>query len=234
MNRSVLHPRIAPRRRFGVLLVSLLGLGAPASAFAQYMPSQTPNEPPFFAIQNARIVTGTGQVIDGGTVVMANGLIEAVGPDVPVPGDARVIDGSGLTVYPGLFDALSQIGLETESSGRRAGRRRRWKSVRAAGPRLGRARRSPRDHALDERGGHARSRGPSDRALARGRLHDRDGGARGGDRHGAGGGHRSRRIDRAPGPGARRSPGHDESGRRLPFLPGVVDGCDVVHQAALS
>ena len=56
-------------------------------------------------------MTGTGTVIENGTVVVANGLIEAVGADVDVPGDAWVIDVSGLTVYPGLFDGLSQVGM---------------------------------------------------------------------------------------------------------------------------
>lgn len=96
----------------GALPLVLLAVGVAMPAAAQYMPSQTPQPPPYFAIQNVRIVTGTGVVIDAGTVVVANGLIEAVGTDVTVPADAWVIDGSGLTVYPGLFDALSQVGLE--------------------------------------------------------------------------------------------------------------------------
>lgn len=102
-------------RRFkGVLPLLFLSLGATAPLAAQYMPSQAPNPPPFFAIDNVQIVTGTGSVIDNGTVVVGNGLIEAVGSDVTIPGDAWVIDGSGLTVYPGLFDALSQVGLERD------------------------------------------------------------------------------------------------------------------------
>ncbi|WP_420447790.1 amidohydrolase family protein [Candidatus Palauibacter sp.] len=114
MNRTALARRLAGGVVPGLLLASLSGLAAPASADAQYMPSQTPVPPPFFALQNARIVTGTGAVIENGTVVVANGLIEAVGADVDVPGDAWVIDASGLTVYPGLFDGLSQVGLETQ------------------------------------------------------------------------------------------------------------------------
>ena len=57
------------------------------------------------AIRNARIVTVSGPVIARGTVVVRNGLIEAVGENVPVPADAWVVDGAGLTVYPGLIDA---------------------------------------------------------------------------------------------------------------------------------
>ncbi|HEX7050839.1 MAG TPA: amidohydrolase family protein [Longimicrobiales bacterium] len=46
-----------------------------------------------------------------GTVVVQNGEIAAAGPDVAVPAGARVIDASGLHVYPGLFDAASALGL---------------------------------------------------------------------------------------------------------------------------
>ncbi|MGD2217190.1 MAG: amidohydrolase family protein, partial [Gemmatimonadales bacterium] len=60
---------------------------------------------------NARIVTVSGPLIESGTVVITNGLITAVGRNVTVPPEAWVIDGEGLTVYPGLFDALTDIGM---------------------------------------------------------------------------------------------------------------------------
>jgi len=63
------------------------------------------------AIRGAKITTMAGPVIESGTVVIQNGLITAVGADVPVPAGARVIDGSGLEVYPGMFDAVTQLGL---------------------------------------------------------------------------------------------------------------------------
>jgi imidazolonepropionase-like amidohydrolase len=65
-----------------------------------------------YAIQGARIVTVSGQPIDDGTIVIRNGLITAVGSNVDVPAGAWVIDGSGKTVYPGLFDALTTLGHE--------------------------------------------------------------------------------------------------------------------------
>jgi imidazolonepropionase-like amidohydrolase len=60
--------------------------------------------PGVHAIVGARIVTAPGQVIEKGTIVMRDGLIAAVGAKVAVPADARVWDGTGLTVYPGLID----------------------------------------------------------------------------------------------------------------------------------
>ena len=74
---------------------------------------QAPAPPRHFAIRDARIVTGTGSTIDRGTIVLEDGLITAVGSNVTVPTDAWVIEGVGLTVYPGLIDALSTLGLDT-------------------------------------------------------------------------------------------------------------------------
>ncbi|HEU4835567.1 MAG TPA: amidohydrolase family protein, partial [Pyrinomonadaceae bacterium] len=64
-----------------------------------------------YAITNARIVTVSGPVIERGTVVIRNGLITAAGANVTAPPDARVIDGAGLTVYPGLIDSYTDLGL---------------------------------------------------------------------------------------------------------------------------
>jgi imidazolonepropionase-like amidohydrolase len=64
-----------------------------------------------FAITNARIVTVSGAAIERGTIVIRDGLIEAVGENARVPADARVFDGAGLTVYPGFFDANTNLGL---------------------------------------------------------------------------------------------------------------------------
>lgn len=63
------------------------------------------------AIRNAKIVTVSGPVIAKGTVILRKGLIEAVGENVAIPADAWVVEGEGLTVYPGLIDPLSTVGL---------------------------------------------------------------------------------------------------------------------------
>jgi len=64
-----------------------------------------------YAIQGARVVTVSGAVVEHGTVVVRDGLIQAAGDSVAVPKDAWVIEGKGLTVYPGLIDALSTWGI---------------------------------------------------------------------------------------------------------------------------
>src|ERR1700690_3251485 len=86
-------------------------------------------EPPYFAITNARIVPVSGPAIESGTVVIANGLIQSVGASATIPPEAWVIDGKGLTVYPGLIDAGNDLGItkpeapaeEARGRGRRRG-----------------------------------------------------------------------------------------------------------------
>ena len=64
-----------------------------------------------FAIRNARIVTVSGADIENGTVVIRDGKIEAVGANVSVPSGAQTIDGRGLSIYPGMIDAGTSMGL---------------------------------------------------------------------------------------------------------------------------
>jgi imidazolonepropionase-like amidohydrolase len=64
-----------------------------------------------FAIKGAKIFTVSGETIENGTVVLKDGKILAVGASVTIPSDAQVIDGKGLSVYPGMIDASTTLGL---------------------------------------------------------------------------------------------------------------------------
>ena len=68
--------------------------------------------PHIYAIRDARLVTAAGAPIAKGTIVLRGGLIDAVGADVQPPPDATVIDGAGMTVYPGLIDMGNAAGLD--------------------------------------------------------------------------------------------------------------------------
>ena len=70
-------------------------------------------EPQVFAIRGARVVPVSSAPIENATVVVSHGLITAVGTNVAVPPDAWVIDGKGLTVYPGLVDGFTDVGVAT-------------------------------------------------------------------------------------------------------------------------
>jgi imidazolonepropionase-like amidohydrolase len=71
-----------------------------------------------YAITNARIVPVSGATIDNGTIVLRNGLVAQVGAGVTAPAGSVVIDGKGLTVYPGLIDMGSTAGLDVPTPAR--------------------------------------------------------------------------------------------------------------------
>ncbi|MCI0485559.1 MAG: amidohydrolase family protein [Blastocatellia bacterium] len=79
-----------------------------------------------YAISGGTVVTVTGATIPNGVVVIRNGLITAVGANVPIPADARVIDAKGMMVYPGLIDSYTSLGIsapapQTQGRGRGGG-----------------------------------------------------------------------------------------------------------------
>lgn len=73
-----------------------------------------------FAIVGARIVTVSGAVIESGTVVIQNGKITAVGAGASIPSGAERIDGKGLSVFPGMIDASTNLGLAEIGQGANA------------------------------------------------------------------------------------------------------------------
>jgi len=60
-------------------------------------------------ITNARILDGTGRVIERGAVVVRDGKIVSVGATAPAANGGRTIDAGGKTVMPGLIDAHRHI-----------------------------------------------------------------------------------------------------------------------------
>jgi imidazolonepropionase-like amidohydrolase len=82
------------RRALLAIVAALAVLAAVASA----------DPPGVYAIRGARIVTVAASTIEQGTVVIRGGTIEAVGAGATLPADAVIVEGAGLTVYPGLID----------------------------------------------------------------------------------------------------------------------------------
>lgn len=98
--------------------------------------------PHVYAIKGARIVTAVGAPIASGTLVIRHGLVDSVGAEAAVPPGAIVIDGSGLTAYPGLIDMGTSTGLEPLPDQQRSEPARsmeeaeRWKRARIFRPEL--------------------------------------------------------------------------------------------------
>jgi imidazolonepropionase-like amidohydrolase len=63
------------------------------------------------AIVGGRVLPVSGPAIDGGTVIIRNGRITAVGRDVAVPEGAQRIDATGKWVTPGIINPATQLGL---------------------------------------------------------------------------------------------------------------------------
>jgi imidazolonepropionase-like amidohydrolase len=99
-------------RRRGMLsvLCCLMFLSAACRAHAQAASASTS------AIVHGKIVTLAGAPIENGTVVIRDGKIAAVGAHIEIPAGAQVIDATGLEVYPGLFDPITQMGLSEISA----------------------------------------------------------------------------------------------------------------------
>ena len=85
-----------------------LALAGILSAALSHLIAEVPSA---IAIKDAHIVTVSGADLPKGTVLLRNGLIQEVGPNVSIPADTWVVDGAGLTVYPGFIDGLGTWGI---------------------------------------------------------------------------------------------------------------------------
>ena len=110
MRRTPLHLLVLP--------VAALALTQTAGAQSQSRDNLTGA----WALTNARIETVTRGTIDRGTVVIRDGVIEAVGASVNPPADARIVDLSGKTVVPAFIDLTSSLGLRQPEQTGRGGR----------------------------------------------------------------------------------------------------------------
>lgn len=127
-----------------------------AAAFFLLAAYALADNPPAVAIRNAKIVTVSGATIAKGSVVIRKGLIEAVGENVQIPGDALVVDGEGMTVYPGLIDPLSTVGMPGAAAGGGGG-------ARGGGGRGAQAQANPLAALAATAAAQPRSNGPQDR-----------------------------------------------------------------------
>ena len=98
--------------------IALAGLLCAPLAAQTPAPNQTiQNAPATIAITGGKLLTITHGTIDNGTIILSNGKITAVGPaSTAIPPGATIFYAKGMTVYPGLFDSETQLGLTEISS----------------------------------------------------------------------------------------------------------------------
>jgi imidazolonepropionase-like amidohydrolase len=114
------HPYYRVTRHRVALMVLASAAIALVIGFA-LPPGASSDSPIAYAIRDAQIVISPGKTIGKGTVVVRNGLIIDVGENVKIPGDARVIEAAGMTVYPGLIDGYTSLGLAAPAPAQPAG-----------------------------------------------------------------------------------------------------------------
>ncbi len=95
------------------LTLLMITTAFPALMVAQTAPTDgmKDNTPNVHAFTNATIITAPGESINNATLVIRNGVIEAVGRRVSPPADARVWNMEGKTLYPGFIDSYSDVGM---------------------------------------------------------------------------------------------------------------------------
>ena len=96
----------------GIRIILAASLALSTAASAQPAPAAGAQASAPILIRNARVHTmGPGGVIENGDVLLDNGVVQAVGVEVPAPAGATVIEAAGKVVTPGLFGAYSTLGL---------------------------------------------------------------------------------------------------------------------------
>lgn len=95
--------------RRGALPAALALLVAAGGLQAQHADPPTPAA---YALEDVTVVRPDGSRRSGLTVVVRGDLVEALGPGVEVPADARVLEGDSLRIYPGLVDAEGEPRFE--------------------------------------------------------------------------------------------------------------------------
>jgi hypothetical protein len=69
------------------------------------------------AIKADRVDTVTSGIIENGIIVISDGRIKAIGNDIEIPGAAEVIEVTDKTIFPGLVNPSSRIGLSRPPTG---------------------------------------------------------------------------------------------------------------------
>jgi len=120
MLKNLFVERFAAIRTSAVAVSLVFGVAAPAGLLAQAPMVDITPRPGVIAITGGKVLTVSHGTIENGVVLMEGGKITAVGTaaSVKVPKGATVVDAKGMTVYPGLIDAETRIGLQEIGSDR--------------------------------------------------------------------------------------------------------------------
>jgi imidazolonepropionase-like amidohydrolase len=118
MLKDLFADRVAAMRCSAYVAAMVMSVAYPAGLLAQAKMVDVTPAAGTIAITGGKLLTITHGVIENGVVLLENGKISAVGAaaSVKVPKGATIVDAKGMTVYPGLIDADTHLGL-TEIGG---------------------------------------------------------------------------------------------------------------------
>ncbi len=111
------------QRRFPVAALTAIGIMATSPLPTRAADPDAIDKPAVYALTGATIHPGDGSTLKNGTIVVRDGVIEAVGPaeKVAAPVEAEIIAGSGLHVYPGFIDLSTTVGVPAGASRSKTG-----------------------------------------------------------------------------------------------------------------
>jgi imidazolonepropionase-like amidohydrolase len=93
-----------------ILSVLSLGIGCMSAAYA--------SDSDIIAFTGAHILPITSAPIEGGTIILKDGKIHAIGKDISIPSNATVIDATGKVIMPGIVDTHSHVGASGDTNER--------------------------------------------------------------------------------------------------------------------
>ncbi|WP_425638868.1 amidohydrolase family protein [Algoriphagus yeomjeoni] len=102
-------------QRLNKIFIAFLFALLPMMAMAQIDGEFIKPRPGKFLLQNATVVTITNGVLNNTSVLVEDGKIKEVGPNISADG-AEVIDCTGKFIYPGMIDGGTKLGLVEVSS----------------------------------------------------------------------------------------------------------------------
>lgn len=104
------HPARTTVAGAAMILMALISGGLSSAQTSKAPPAASPAAAPV-AIVGGKVFPVSGPAVEGATVLLRDGKIEAIGKNVSIPAGATRIDASGMWVLPGMIDSRTHLGI---------------------------------------------------------------------------------------------------------------------------
>ncbi|MEY4116917.1 MAG: hypothetical protein RLZZ116_245 [Planctomycetota bacterium] len=115
------------RAAFVAVLANLAWIG---TAVAQVAPinGMRPSEPARYALVGAKVIVAPGKTLEKATLLIKDGVVESIGPDIAVPAGYRTFDFAGKTIFPSFIEPALAIESATQAAAATAAPGAHWNS----------------------------------------------------------------------------------------------------------